>query len=207
MMSAEMAAGARMQNFDLAKTLDTAIKAPLWIWFALMIASPIPMFNFSNLVETGVDSNFRLGPVPLSLAALGFTALFFSSATARSWSWFGPRIGAALERWAFWAKLRLLPAETRALLYVLEDDGKDWDCMEPDHPSVDPAKDAGLLVAQLTAEDRAWAHIRYTVAYDRKLRRYRDHVRPALRVEKALRDEIRQSLARADSASHRLGGR
>lgn len=200
-------AGANMQNFDLAKTLDTAIKAPLWIWFALMIASLIPMFNFSNLVETGVDSNFRLGPIPLSLslAALAFTALFCSSATARSWGWLGPLISSTSDRWSFWLKLRLLPAPTRALLYVLEDDGKEWDCMEPDHPSVDPAKDAGILVAQLTGEDRAWSHIRYTVTYDRRLRRHRGHVRPALRVEKALRDEIRQSLARADRASHRLG--
>lgn len=190
-----------MPNIDFAKMLDTAVKAPLWIWFALMIASLIPMFNISNLVETGVDSDFRLGPVPLSLAALWFTALFFSSATARSWSWLGPRISTNVERWSFWLKLRLLPAKSRALLYVLEDEGKDWDCMEPDHPSVDSAKDAGLLVAVLTAEDRDWAHIRYTVAYDRKLRCHRVHARQALRVEKALRDEIRQSLARADRAS------
>ena len=203
----EDSCGGRMPNFDLAKTLDTAVKAPLWIWFALMIASLIPMFNFPNLVETGVDSSFRLGPVPLSLAALGFTALFCSSATARSWSWLRPRFGAACERWSFWMKLRFLPAQTRALLYVLEDDGKDWDFMEPDHPAVDPAKDAGLLVAQLTAQDRTWAHIRYTTYYDRKLRRYREHVRPALRVEKRLRDEIRQSLVRAGRAARRLGGR
>ena len=192
---------------NISKAMDTAIKAPLWFWFAVMIASGIPMLNISNLVQVGIGADFKLGSIPLALVALASASLFAASAFARSWDWMVRTTAPGIERLRFWWKLRLLPKETRALLYVMEDDGLDWLYFEPDHVAVSPARDKGLLSTNLVGDRRDWADLRYTNQYDRTMRRHRGPVRSALRSKPELIDDVRASMRRAENSAKGRGPR
>lgn len=187
----------------ISKAIDTAIKAPLWFWFAVMIASGIPMFNIPNLVDIGIGADYKVQGFPLALIALLSTALFAASACARSWGALGRVAAPLVDRFSVWWSLSRLDREARAILCVLEEDGAREIYYPPGDPHLSRLRDHGLLLPNLVGANRDWGLYNLADKFERATRRYRGMVRRKLRVEQDLSDRVRAQIVRARRASSR----
>jgi hypothetical protein len=188
---------------QFSKALDTAIKAPLWFWFAMMVASGIPMFNIPNLVGIGIVADFKLFGVPLALVALLSTALFVASACARSAGVIGTVAKPVLENLAVrWSIARLDP-DARAILSVLENDGLVRLYYPPDDEHLSTLRDGGFLLPDVIGDRRDWGTYHAAVKFEHSIRRYRGMVRRLLRVDQERIERVRARSAAASRAASR----
>lgn len=133
------------QQVDFSKTLDTVIKAPLWLFFAAMLFTGIPMFNIPNLVGAGVHAEMKIAGMPLALFALASAALFVSSAVARTLPFVLNGVGSVVDAGRWRNRLNSLPPESRSILAMLEKDGCGSFYYDPQSDGLNTLRDAGFV--------------------------------------------------------------
>lgn len=150
-------------TLDLPKILDTAIKAPLWFFFALSIgfgaisAFPTVLFSIEDLAAT----KSLIGPPALWFVISA--SLFASSAVARIWHPTA-RIAHRIYRATITRiSAHMLSDEERALVHLFEAEAAESLTFVDEDPAVTALRDKGYLHATLIGKSRQWGIYRLPV--------------------------------------------
>lgn len=152
---------------DIPKILDTAIRAPLWIFFAFAVGFGIVTFNPASLFSADDLSGARslLGPpVPWWVIS---TSLFVSSAIARLSAPTGRFASLLLDRINLRISALGLNNEERALVSLFEIEAAETLAFVDDTPAVTALREKGYLHALLIGQDREWGRYRLPLHLDR----------------------------------------
>lgn len=135
-----------MEGF--AKVLDGLLKAPLWLFFAAFVASWVPLLNLPPLVSGGITHDTTLLGLPMAFWAICFTAVFLSSAVARTSTALAPLIGNGFSGLLLDFRLRRLSHDALVLLTVVEDDSWGTFAYDPDALEIEELRDRNMVRAE-----------------------------------------------------------
>jgi hypothetical protein len=187
---------------DVSRILEAAVKAPLWLYFAVAVASGLPLLNLPFLIDAGVTPILRIGPIPVGFVFVCSSALFASSLAARSMTFVlsgAAKLGGRLG-WEY--RIRTLPQPARGVLAYLEELNEQQLRFPPDNAPVRRLRDLGLVRADLVDQNQAWAVLQMGDELAAALVRW-PGLRRALRVDKETMSAVRQGVTKAMHARRR----
>ncbi len=187
---------------DYAKLLDLIIKAPLWLFFAALLVSGIPMLNLDVLTRAGVTSEIKILGMPLGFYALLSASLFGSSATARSYGTIKDSLCGSLD-WLTWRRrLFALSNSSRALLAVTEEDSIEFFYYDQRNNAISMLQNKGILEADLISPSgMGWGKFRLTYQYKKAYSRHQRMFRSVLNYSHDASTPVRTIMQKAKAAA------
>jgi hypothetical protein len=152
---------------DLTRALDTAIRAPLWIYFAFAVGFALVVFDpFAILTLQDVAAiKSLLGPPAFWL--LLSASLFASSFVARFSGGLGKGLKKAWEAIELRFKLSRLSSPARATLALFEIEGAQTLMLVAGSEHVTSLRDSGFLHAVLIGRNLEWGSFRLKAQLER----------------------------------------
>jgi len=191
--------------FDLSKAFDSAVKAPLWIFFAVAVGFGLLLLNPSDLMS--VDDRAAVSALtgPPALWFVLFSSLFASSLVARSALPLARSVRTLVEGATLrFAVTRLAPIERATLaLFEIEASRRLMLVANADH--VNALRNAGFIEGVLIGRNLEWGQFQLRSTLE-SLRRRKPHVfRKLTKATDEVSNGARQSMNVAFLRARALG--
>jgi hypothetical protein len=184
------------------KLIDTIIKAPLWFFFAALVATSIPLLKLDFLMQNGATGKIEILGVPLVYYTILCFALFVSSAFAHAFLPISNFLSSVFDRLKWWLALAKLPEEARAILALMEEQNMEWLHYDPRNNAISLLRDKGIFqVDFMDSKGEFWGTFRLTAPYRTAYARHRTMFRAAMKYSHDASMGIRSTMQAARRAA------